>query len=321
MGRSNVVMKRWLSDKRRLASLVNGALFQGEIILKPEAMKKEDGAQGLYREESKKKKALQEEKYRDIIMYSNDGIRILMAACENQSEIHYAMPVRGMLYDALSYQDQIKELESLRREKKELTCSAEFLSGIKKEDKLIPIITVVFYYGEKKWDGSTELHELLGLDGKEYKKIKGVVSNYKINLIDPAELEDLSYYETDLQMIFGMLRYRKDKKGLMKYIEDHKNFFSRMDEDSYYAVREMMGSRMYLKDMVKNEEGGVDMCQALKEIYQDGVNFGMEEGIRILINSCRELDVSYEKTFEQVRKKYRLTEQETRTEMERNWKS
>lgn len=132
MGRSNVVMKRWLSDKRRLASLVNGALFQGEIILKPEAMKKEDGAQGLYREKGEKKKALQEEKYRDIIMYSNDGIRILMAACENQSEIHYAMPVRAMLYDALSYQDQIKEVESLRKEKKELTGSAEFLSGIKK---------------------------------------------------------------------------------------------------------------------------------------------------------------------------------------------
>lgn len=155
----------------------------------------------------------------------------------------------------------------------------------------------------------------------EYRKIREVVSNYKLNLIDPAELENLSYYETDLQMIFGMLRYRKDKKGLMKYIEDHKNFFSRMDEDSYYAAREMMGSRMYLKDMVKNEEGGVDMCQALKEIYEDGVNFGMEEGIRILINSCRELDVSYEKTFEQVRKKYRLTEQETKSEMERNWQS
>ncbi len=36
----------------------------------------------------------------------------------------------------------------------------EFLSRMKKDDKLNPVITVVFYYGEKIWDGSRCLHDM-----------------------------------------------------------------------------------------------------------------------------------------------------------------
>ena len=34
---------------------------------------------------------------------SNIAIRLIVLACENQDEIHYAIPVRNMLYDALNY--------------------------------------------------------------------------------------------------------------------------------------------------------------------------------------------------------------------------
>lgn len=32
---------------------------------------------------------------------------------------------------------------------------------MKKTDKLIPVITVVVYYGEKYWDGAKSFHEML----------------------------------------------------------------------------------------------------------------------------------------------------------------
>lgn len=35
-----------------------------------------------------------------------------------------------------------------------------------------------------------------------------------MNLINPAEIEDLSSLEESLQMVFGMVRYRKDLNGL-----------------------------------------------------------------------------------------------------------
>ncbi len=55
-----------------------------------------------------------------------------------------------------------------RRAEFSLRCLAmrgrdEILSGIKKTDALIPVITVVVYYGEKPWDGATSLHGMWGL--------------------------------------------------------------------------------------------------------------------------------------------------------------
>ena len=47
----------------------------------------------------------------------------------------------------------------------------------------------------------------------------GDLPNYRLNIINPAEIEDLSGLEESLQMVFGMLKYRKDLKGLKTYIE------------------------------------------------------------------------------------------------------
>lgn len=94
------------------------------------------------------------------MVFSNTKKWVMRIECMNLSKkneiIHYAMPVRGMLYDALSYVDQVSQIKKLRRENKELEGSAEFLSGLKKTDHLYPVITIIFYYGEEKWDGKID---------------------------------------------------------------------------------------------------------------------------------------------------------------------
>lgn len=85
----------------------------------------------------------------------------VMLACENQEEVHYAMPVRNMVYDGLAYTDQIQRLWKKRVEEKKTKSnkkmtSAEFLSKFTKKDRLIPVITLVFYYGIEPWDGAKE---------------------------------------------------------------------------------------------------------------------------------------------------------------------
>lgn len=69
--------------------------------------------------------------------------------------------MRVMLWDALSYQEQLRELERSHKGKNDLTYSAEFLSGMKKSDKLKPVCTIVLYFSEQEWDGPKCLHELL----------------------------------------------------------------------------------------------------------------------------------------------------------------
>ena len=278
MGKNDIYMKRWLSNKRRFADLINGSLFQGKQVFLPNHLKESNPEQTLILRKPNGED-ISVQRYRDIMMVAEDGTRIVVLACENQDEIHYAMPVRGMLYDALNYTEQISQIRKIRRENKELENSSEFLSGLKKSDRLTPVITVVFYYGEKEWDGTQDLHGLLALNAKEYELLKKYIPNYRINLIDPRRLNHDLCFQTDLQLVFGMLEYRKSKEGLQKYMQTNKKYFGSIDEDSYNAIRVLLGSGQQLPE-AKQKSGGIDMCKALDDLYQDGINEGIKTGIK-----------------------------------------
>lgn len=68
------------------------------------------------------------------------------------------------------------------------------------------------------WDGKKDLHGLLGIERERYRILKKYVPNYKINLIDPRKLEDLKCFKTDLQMIFGMLKYKNSKVQMKEFV-------------------------------------------------------------------------------------------------------
>ena len=59
------------------------------------------------------------------------------------------MPLRVMMYDALGYRE---ECAKKKRENKKNAVYAnrdEFLSGMRKEERIHPVFTLVVYYGEK----------------------------------------------------------------------------------------------------------------------------------------------------------------------------
>lgn len=87
----------------------------------------------------------------------------IILANETQNNVHYAMPVRNMLYDVLEYVRQIQDLEKAHKENGDKLERDAFLSGITKDDRLKPVITTVFYLGDR-WDGSKSLYELLNIE-------------------------------------------------------------------------------------------------------------------------------------------------------------
>lgn len=320
MGKNNVYMKHWLSDKGRFADLINGSLYQGRQVFTAENISLEDGDQGLVLKKTDGKE-IAVQRYRDIMMRAVDGTRIVVLACENQDEIHYAMPVREMLYDALSYVDQVNALRKNHREKKNIKESAEFISGMKKMDLLSPVLNIVFYYGEDEWDGSLDLHGLLGLDRIDYRMLKKYVPNYRINLIDPKKLENLECFQTDLQIIFGMLKYRKNKEGMRSYVQNNRSYFAQVDQDSYNAVRAMLGSEQHLKAVKAKAGGTVNMCKALEDLYQDGVEEGIEKGIKVMVQDYLEEGYCKEKVLDKLTKGFSLNQEESRRYYERFAKS
>lgn len=314
MGKSNIAIRQWLSREERFADFTNGALFHGKQVFSAKSLKKEDGQQGITIETTEGKK-IAVERYRDITMTADDGTRIVILACENQDEVHYAMPIRNMLYDALSYAEQVKELRKLHREKNEFRNSAEFLSGLNKSDLLYPVITIVFYYGEEEWDAHEDLHGLLGIDREEYEIIREYIPNYKINLVDPRNIEDLECFGKDLQMVFGMLKCRKSKTLLADYVEQNREYWQDIDEETCNAVKVLLNSEKLLNNIQKSETGGMNMCQALEELFQDGVNQGMERGIecemergiKALILDYKEDGFTRERIIEKLVKIYAIT--------------
>ena len=68
---------------------------------------------------------------------------------EHQQHIHYAMPLRTMIYDSLSYLRQAEEISRRNHREKAWGDRDEFLSGLKKDDRLIPCYTAVLYWERK----------------------------------------------------------------------------------------------------------------------------------------------------------------------------
>ncbi|MDY2995739.1 MAG: Rpn family recombination-promoting nuclease/putative transposase [Faecalimonas sp.] len=197
MGKNDVRISGWLSEKERFADLYNPALFHGKPIFTADTLEKMDTRQNLSFQSNNGKEVLVQ-RFHDICMKSTLGAKLILLTCENQDEIHYAMPVRGMLYDALDYTDQIRQISQGNKKKKNYHNSAEFLSGFTKNDKLVPVISLVFYYGDEEWDGSLDIHSLLDLSNEEKDTFGKYLPNYKINLVDAKKLAKENCLNSDL---------------------------------------------------------------------------------------------------------------------------
>ncbi len=282
MGKPDVAIKNWLRNKVRFADLFNVILFEGEQIISADELTEANSESDIIIQSEKGKKIQQ--KYRDVVMRWN-GVTLVMLALESQQKVNYAMPVRNMLYDSLSYSEQIRNIwNELDDEKKKKISTEELFSTFRKEDRLYPVVTVVFYFGGKtQWDGPMSLHDMFGEMSCD-KRVKNIIGkcvpNYQINLFDVSNIPDIYRFKSDLHIIFGMLEYKKDKDKLYEYTQTYKEYFSYIDNDTRYATEVLLDADNMLKKFLKDnsDEGGTNMCEAIQGIHQDGIEKGKIEG-------------------------------------------
>ena len=134
--------------------------------------------------------------------------------------------------------------------------AGEYLSRFRKKDRLIPIISLVFYYGSEPWDGPVDLYDMFRLEGtKEEKEIlEKYLPNYKINLVDAERLEDVEKFSDDLQVILTMLRYRDSKEELKHYIDENKKFFQNVDYETSQAMKAFLNMKQIPGETEQKEE-------------------------------------------------------------------
>ena len=166
MSKKDTVTKAFMRENTVFADAFNYLIFNGKKVIQPERLQELDTTelvQLIVKGKNNKNESVQ--KYRDIlkaaVIMEDENADYLLLGIENQTEIHYAMPVRNMIYDALQYGNQVAAIAAQNVKEKKAPTRAEFLSGFYKADKLRPVITLVLHFGADPWDGATSLHEMM----------------------------------------------------------------------------------------------------------------------------------------------------------------
>ena len=146
MAERNLYMRKLLGNPARFADFYNGTVFGGRQVLHPEELSDVPGEQGIViLDENGSKRVV--ERRRDIIKKASFGAYFILTAVENQDSVHYGMPVRNMMYDALDYTEQIEHLRQIHKKNGTTLNGSGFLSGITREDRLTPVVSLIFYHG------------------------------------------------------------------------------------------------------------------------------------------------------------------------------
>ena len=98
MGVQNNAVVPLFKNKNRFADLFNAVVFDGNQIVKAEKLAAVDSESDIILEDKNGNKKGRQ-RYRDVIMRWQNEIMLAILACEVQDKIHYAMPVRNMMYD------------------------------------------------------------------------------------------------------------------------------------------------------------------------------------------------------------------------------
>lgn len=267
MQEKDAVSKNYLSDPGRFAQICNNALFNGAQIIDPEKLHDRTTAE-LNITGMTPKGAEAVWKDRDILKLYDDKLFLLFFGVENQTDINYCMPLRCMLFDALNYERQRAAIQRKHRRDNDLS-GAEFVSGFSKTDRLIPVVTLVIYYGLEPWNGPKNLHGMLDIP-PGFAQYRGMTADYQMNLLELRGIEDLEQYSGDLKALFGFIKYQEEInmcRALEEMMEDSRNEGIRQERRD--AIRRVL-KKLTPSEVIELGYSREEVDQALNSEEENG---------------------------------------------------
>ena len=228
------------------ADIVNVLLFDGKDNIKADELEKVT-AMSQY-------KAIDgrlHEQERDVAkLWKKGGAHILLCGIENQTAPDKDMPLRVISYDGAAYRSQLLSKENNWR---------------------YPVITLVLYFGEKRWKTSKRLIECVNIP--EY--LKSYVNDYKLNIFEISFLteEQLGKFKSDFGIAADFFVNKRKNKN---YIPTDKRKFEHVDAMLKF-LSAMTGDERYEIKIPENEKGEVTMCTVLDRAEERGVKRGEEK--------------------------------------------
>ena len=271
MGNIDKLTTKFMNHNDVFADAFNFFIYNGEKIIDASTLKPMDShiLLDIFDWDKPKQSYKTVQKYRDVfkqtVIKYNDEAAYVLLGVENQTDIHYAMPVRNMIYDALSYAEQVSARGYYNKKNKTAKDGVEFLSGFLKTDKLIPVITLVVYFGAEKWDGPISLHEMLDTNNDVVLKY---IQDYRINLIEPSGIkeEELELFTSDLKEVLTFIKFSKDSEKIKEHYMDRGKVM--IDNDAIRVIETVTNIKVPKKKGRKK----TDMCEAINKLIEEEVS-------------------------------------------------
>ncbi len=330
MGKIDVAVNHYYSDRERFADMFNGVFFKGKQVVKPEELTL--GSQ-VYRQTPTALGKLSDEglvpkeeqfmmRIRDIRMKNKQGTSFRILAVESEENVDYSMPFRLMQYDVLEYQRQVNKIR--RKNSWGREGQRKRPGKLRKTDRLWPVYTICIYYGTKKWDGPRCLRDMMDF-GTDEDGMSEFFADYSFRLFCVNEMDDFSMFQTQLQEVFQLMRYRKDKEKMLQLLEESPQY-SDLDEETLELLAIVVDEPKIWRNRSKykqDSKGGYNMCKAWKDMKKDARNEGKYEGrlegIKNLIETCQEFSQTYEETLKRVMEKFGMEREMVVKQMDKYW--
>lgn len=248
MGEKDMTEKLLEDYNDVFADIVNVLLFKGKEIIRQEELE-QTGTVSQYKADDSKL----HEQERDIAKYwKKEKVRIALCGLENQTTVDQDMCLRAINYDGAAYRSQLLNKDSKDR---------------------YPVITLVLYFGLRRWTGPKTLYQTVAIP----EGLKRYISNYRINVFEIAYLTEkqVKMFTSDFRIVadyFVQLRKNKDyipPEQTIKHVDALLKFMAVMTGDNRYA-----------EIPIQPEKGEVKMCKVLDQVEARGIEKGIEEGIK-----------------------------------------
>lgn len=266
----DTVMKTYWNRNEEFADLFNAFLYDGRRVIHASELEERDTDSSVILHMDSDLETKQAVRDLFKVVMTTEHAEYVLLGIENQESIHYAMPLRDLEYTVCTYLRQYERIKEKYPKRKGLSGN-EFLSHMKKTDRLIPVITVVLYYGDEEWDAAGSLYEMLDLP----EDLKPFVSDYRMNLIEVRNAELVFHNKNN-----------KDLFHLLQVIYDNgRNISERKREVLEYAAENEVDKIVLMAfgstsgiDMEILEREGADVCTFFEEIEREGELIGEVKG-------------------------------------------
>ena len=243
--------------------IVNVLLFDGEEVIKSDELEPSD-----IKSQYKADDGRLHEQERDVVKFwKRGGVSIALCGIENQTAVDRYMPLRVIGYDGVAYRSQL--LGGRRQERTSTNEECSETEAVSDKNKY-PVITLVLYFGEERWNGPKSLVEALNIP----ERLRPYVSDYRINVYEISYLTDgqLKKFKSDFGILADFfVNKRKDKN----YIPRDKKKFKHVD--AMLKILKVMAKSRHYEAIFSNIEGSENsMDNIFDRVYEQGIKHGEE---------------------------------------------